>query len=329
MLDIGIDKRNYSKDDLLKDVLVVTTRKSFWASPESEVFPNRLYTRIFYGNSANRVNSFFLLLRVLVRMWLKKPKIIFVGSACRVGRWLAWLKKRMGLRVKLIVTNRLFSGKLASHIDRCIVYEKREVSLYGDPGKYVFTPLPPDGNFARDTTPAEPLYIFSGGGSKRDFGTLIEAVKALPIQLRIVTHSPKTLGYDKPLPPNCQVEYVMPLDDFLDRIARSLFVVIPLQEGQKPRGQTTVLQAMALGKCVVTNDIPANWDYITPEKNGILLPSGDVSALKHEILRLLHESERRARIALEAQKTASGWTYEGFCRCIVNVCESVLSERNT
>lgn len=321
-----MQENRYPATNILNDVLVVTTRKSFWASQESEIFPHRLYTRIVYGHSSNRLNSLLLFIRVLTWMMLRKPKLIFVGSAVRVGCWIAWIKKILGLQVKLIVMNHFFSDSVAPYVDRCIVYQKAEISLYKDSQKYVFTPLPPAGNFQRDSTPHNPPYIFSGGGSKRDFGTLIEAVKDIQVNLLLVIPSAEILGYDHPLPSNCTVEYKMPLDDFLERIAKSLFVVVPLKDGKKPHGQTTVLQAMALGKCVVTNDIPANWDYITHQQDGLLIPPEDVEALHKAITTLLNDSERRDQIGLEARKKASEWTYEGFCHFIVNLCETVLDE---
>ncbi len=330
-MDVGnlansTNKGMTSESSILNDVLVVTTKKSFWASEESEVFPHRMFSWIIYGHSTNKLNSLLLFIRVLGWIVIKKPKLIFVGSAIRVGQWLVWVKKTLGLHIKLIVTNRFFPDSLAPYIDRCLVYEKHEIQLYGDPHKYVFTPLPPDGNFQRDCTPASPPYIFSGGSQGRDFGTLFEAVNDLPIGLRIVTHSPKTLNYDQALPANCLIEYVMPLDEYLERIARSLFVVVPLKEGKKPRGQTTILQAMSLGKCVITNDIPANWDYISHESNGILLPPENAESLRTEIINLLEDSPRRDRIGKEAKTSSTAWTYKGFCRVITHLCETVLNE---
>ncbi len=313
--------------EIVNDVLVVTTRKSFWASPEARVFPNRLYTTIFYGHSTNRFNSGILLLRVLLWMLCKRPQIVVVGSAVRVGRWLAWIKKMFRFHFKLIVTGHFFSDKLSPFIDRCIVYEKQEVALYGEPQKYVFTPLPSDGNFRRDTTPAAPPYIFSGGSSGRDFTTLLDAIKELPIDLHLVIPSPKTLNYASPLPSNCSVEYQMPLDDFLECIAHSLFVVVPLKDGRKPHGQTTILQAMALGKCVISNDLPANWDYITDGQEGILVPPTDVPALRTEITRLLKEPIRREQLGLAAKNRSASWTYAGFQQFLINLCEMVLHEK--
>ncbi len=39
----------------LDDVLVVTVRKSFWASSEAERWPRRLYARVYRGHSSELV----------------------------------------------------------------------------------------------------------------------------------------------------------------------------------------------------------------------------------------------------------------------------------
>ena len=69
---------------LISDVLVVTVRKSVWASPEAEAFPHRVNARVFYGHSTNLLNSAVVALRALLAIWLRRPKVVVLGSVLAI-----------------------------------------------------------------------------------------------------------------------------------------------------------------------------------------------------------------------------------------------------
>ena len=114
----------------LADVLVLTVRKSFWASRECEVFPNRVYTKTFYGYSQNLVNSLFVALKGLVYFYVHRPKLIVFGSAVRIVPWFITLK-RIGLlpRVKLVATTQArFKAHQARYVDKIILFSRGELA---------------------------------------------------------------------------------------------------------------------------------------------------------------------------------------------------------
>jgi len=316
--------------DKLKDVMVITVKKSFWASRECEIFPVRVYAHKIYGYSQNLPNSLLTAVYGLKAIIKYRPKLIFFGSSGRLVPWFLRLR-RLGLlkHVKIIATNQsFFDDKLARYVDRIIVYSYSEIESH-DPelnDKYVFVHLPADGDFdaVRDTTPRG--YIFSGGGAGRDFKTLIEAVKGLDIPLKIVTFTPKNLKYRKKLPENVDIEYRMPLQSFLERVAHALFVVVPLKAGKWPHGHTSIVQALRLGKPVITSKNSTTEDYVVHGENGFLVDPGDTKALQDAIKHLYTNKKELSDMSKRARISSRKLTYSNFADFIVKLCMEMLDE---
>ncbi len=305
-------------------MLVLTVRKSFWASPESDVFPNRVFAPTFAGHSTGRVNTVLLVAKTLVALLRRRPKLIFVGSAHRLVPLLLVLRRLRILRTKLIVTNQVYFGpRLARFADRVIVYSRRETEGLSN---YVYLPIPADGAF--DDVEAhheDDPYVFSGGGTLRDFAALLKAVEGTDVRLIVVTHSPETLGVAAP-PPNCGVLFTMPLQQFLSYAAGSLFVVVPLRGTDTPHGHTTIAQALSLGKAVVTTRGAAVADYVRDGVEGLLVEPGDVCGYRNAILRLVRDEHLRRSCEGAARARAPEFSYAAFARSIMALCRDVLSE---
>jgi glycosyltransferase involved in cell wall biosynthesis len=308
----------------LRDVLVLTVRKSFWASPESEVFPNRVFAPTVAGHSTSRLNTVLLAAKAFIALLRHRPKLIFVGSAHRLVPLLLVLRRLGILRTKLIVTNQVYFGpRLARFADRVIVYSRRETE--GRPN-YVYLPIPADGAFD-DVEPhrEDDPYVFSGGGTLRDFAALFAAVEGIETNVIVVTHSPETLGAAAP-PANCRVLFTMPLQQFLSYAAGSLFVVVPLRGTDTPHGHTTIAQALSLGKAVVTTRGAAVADYVRDGVEGLLVDPGDVRGYRDAILRLVRDEELRRSAERAALERAPEFSYDAFARSIVALCRDVLTE---
>ena len=319
----------------LDDVLVLSVRKHFWASKECEIFPHRIYARsIFRG--AGRWGSSRNPLNVLSMAWLgyyyvltRRPKLILFGAASRIAGWFAQLK-RFGLlpAIKMIAPGALYlSDAQVNYFDKVFVFSRDEMSQRDSAlqDKFEFLPLPADGDF-ESIQPAKGNYIFAGGGAGRDFATLIEAVKGLDVQLKIVTFSPKTLGYAGDLPENCEVHWRMPVQEFLSMMAGALFVVVPLKAGLFPHGHTTVVQALRLGKAIIATQNATVDDYITDGCEGILVPAGDVEAYRAAILRLVNETQLRRSLEDHVVERIPQLTYQAFAHNLVKLCHQVLVE---
>lgn len=73
-----------------------------------------------------------------------------------------------------------------------------------------------------------------------------------------------------------QIEYLGQMDDVRPAIADAAVYVLPSYREGTPR---TVLEAMAMGRPVITTDAPGCRETVTPGKNGLLVPVKDAKAL--------------------------------------------------
>lgn len=252
--------------------------------------------------------------------------MLVFGSAHRLVPFYLVLRRLRVLRVPAIVTNQVYFGpRWARFADRVIVYSQREAEAQPN---YVYLPIPADGSFDEVVPHEAPRpYVFSGGGTLRDFASLIEAVRSTEIDLTIVTHSAESLGWSEPLPPNCTVRWRMPLEEFLSLAAGAHVVAVPLHAGDTPHGHTTIAQALCLGKPVVTTRGASVEDYVRDGEEGLLVDGGDVEGYRDALRRLLADDDLRRRCEQHALARAPEFSYGAFARSLTALCIEVVAER--
>lgn len=146
-------------------------------------------------------------------------------------------------------------------------------------------------------------YVLSLGASHRDYKLLVDAVRGLPINLKIVlplanikVHNANIAGIE--LPPN--VEHIaepVGRHRWSKYMAESRFVVVPLLPGVlQPAGISVYLEAMALGKAVIVSRSSSTEGILTDEL-ALVVAAGDVAAMRSAVERLWNDSELRTRIA--------------------------------
>jgi glycosyltransferase involved in cell wall biosynthesis len=310
----------------LGDVLVVTVRKSFWASPEAERFPHRVYARVFYGHSTGLLNSVVGFLRALAAIALLRPRIVLLGSVERTVPWFI-RARRLGLlgRARLVVTNQLhLSDEQLRFVDRSVVYSQAWIDAQPEAvrRRSVFVPLPADRGDGAVILRDEG-YVFSGGGAGRDYPTLIEALRDTGVPLRIVTFDARMLGWNGPLPAGVQVEWRMPLPAFVERLAGARVAVVPLDDDESDFGQTALVQALSLGKPVVATRSRGVVDYVRDGQEGLLVEAGDVSGLRAAVMQLYGDAEMREAFGQRALERARFSSYSAFADKMVEVCRSL------
>jgi len=313
----------------LDDVVVVTVRKSFWASTEAEVFPHRVYARVFYGHSTNLLNSLVVAFRGLAAILRRRPRIVILGSVERTVPWFI-RARRFGMLgpARLIVVNQLhLSDEQWRFVDRDIVYQSAWIERQPPAvrAKAVFTHDPADGDYigVRESVTEPGDYVFTGGGTGRDIPSVIEALAGTDVPLEIVTFSPETLGWSGDLPPNCTVHWQMPMRAFLERMARARVVVVPLREPDSDFGQMMLAQALSLGRAVVATRSPGTADYVVDGREGLLVDARDVPAYREAILRLLTNDELRHACEKHALSRAEDLTYGVFANRLISLCEDL------
>lgn len=172
-------------------------------------------------------------------------------------------------------------------------------------------------------------YIFCGGNTRRDFATLIEAVRGTSYPVRIVTmHENVIRGHgsfleESSLPANVEVVRHDGSDSFLDHIAGARLVVLPIKkENISASGIGVYLASMGLGKCVIVSHGPAV-DGVVPDGAAIVVPPEDPSALRAAIDRAyldraLRESVAAAGMAYARSLQGEQRLYESVMRVLVD-----------
>ena len=168
-------------------------------------------------------------------------------------------------------------------------------------------------------------YIFSGGDGNRDYPSLIAAVRGLPFRTKIAALSfEHFVSIDMP-----QNVEVVPLSqgDYIQAMASSRVVVVPIRgELLHPGGQQTWLNAMAMGKPVIVAEDQSARDYIEDGVSGLLVPPGDVEALRHAIKSVMENPGLGCSLGRAAQIRAASFTPERFCDRVLSVVEECVGE---
>jgi glycosyltransferase involved in cell wall biosynthesis len=189
-------------------------------------------------------------------------------------------------------------------------------SFYGiEPRRHEFVPFKVNA-FARrflDTDFPEGEYVFTGGRSRRDFGTFCAAMTALDYPAVVVTpHAEEGASHETYLdeaavPPNVRVVH----DDgsaesWLRWMAGAKLVALCLSDNSiSPSGVGVYLQAMGLGKCVVLTECPASRGILEDGNQALIVGQRDPEALAAAIRQVWDGAAWRRAIAARGRQYAA------------------------
>lgn len=113
--------------------------------------------------------------------------------------------------------------------------------------------------------------IFCGGRNGRDWNFMLSVARLTP-NVKFQLAMPKSIALSiNDIPNNVSIYTDIPEQKFLDLIAQSSLVALPL-DTDAPAGLIVMFQAAAFNKLVVTTSTPVTQGYIN-ESNGCLLPN--------------------------------------------------------
>lgn len=163
-----------------------------------------------------------------------------------------------------------------------------------------------DTNFFQPTqeVPASTDMVLSvGRDPSRDFDTLVEAARNLPVEIVLAT-KPEQVAHLRPLPANVRQQLFSP-EEMRLMFARAAAVVVGLhikdEMGADSMGTFSVLEAMAMGKSVVVTHSASMESYITHNETGVFVPAHEVRALQQALQELLGDEPRRAALGRAAR----------------------------
>jgi len=162
-------------------------------------------------------------------------------------------------------------------------------------------------------------YLFTGGIQHRDYQTLYNAVKDLPIEVLIAAPEGKIpLKY---VSDNMKILGFIPRIKYMETIASSKAVVLSLEPGiRRCPGVITYVTAMRMGKCVIVNEPEGAKSYIKNNHTGIVVEPNNAEVLKHSLQAILCNDTKRKEIGHNAYEfSAKNLSYERYINDIVNL----------
>lgn len=209
-------------------------------------------------------------------------------------------KKRFFFRSKSVV----------DRIDRMLVYSTSEERLASSelgvsPERVERIYYHADETFFRPTHEAtEPGLICAAGQLHRDYDCLVDAVRGLPVRVQIAAGSP---WIDEPLGPRADLPGnvtwgKLSRHELRSLYARATLAVVPIRQNPFQTGIATILEMMAMGKCVIATRTLGQTDTIVDGVTGVYVPPGDAVALRATIQRLLADPESIQRIGNAARR---------------------------
>ena len=176
------------------------------------------------------------------------------------------------------------------------------------PGKFVF--IPHHHSLLRyHFEIGDAGYIFTGGNADRDYKFFFEAVRDISVPCLLATNRPRLLA-DLQVPANVRLVSASH-SEFRQLMARARIVVMPMRATLLHAGaRQSILNAMYMGKPVVLTDPEGGADYIAQGKTGLLVPYGNVSALRAAISRLWQAPGEARAIGERAREAAAPLTTE-------------------
>lgn len=199
-----------------------------------------------------------------------------------------------------------------SRISRVLVHSSRQLELaVSDLGisrtQLDLLPYHADTDFwAPTAATAEPL-ILAVGREHRDYDTLARACGDLDASVRVAAgslYSPEARRHD---PETWPANFVVGFADQLalrDLYARAAVVVVPLVPTDFQAGVTTIVEAMAMARPMVVTATAGQRDVVEDGVTGIMVPPGDVGALREAVTRLLADPRERRRLGDAAREAA-------------------------
>jgi glycosyltransferase involved in cell wall biosynthesis len=201
-----------------------------------------------------------------------------------------------------------------SAIDRFITYSRWQQRFIEDRWKLgrnrvLWTPFMVDHEFfaPKRVTPnssARPQ-VCAVGLERRDYETLLQAVKDIDVHLVIAAASPWSKREEgvatRTIPSNVTVRKFTQYE-LRQLYADSSFMIMSLENVNFQAGVTAILECLAMGKAVICSRVPGQTDVVVEGENGRYVPAGDQSTLATEIRRLLSRPDETVRLGANGRK---------------------------
>ncbi len=154
------------------------------------------------------------------------------------------------------------------------------------------------------TAEEKPPYVLSAGRTLRDYELMWRVAERLDVPVKIVCGQGDLPG--RASTERITIHREIYRAQYLDLLRGSAVVALPLLPTERSTGQVVFLEAMAMGKPVITTRSPGTIDYVAHEHSGWLIETSDSEALYQACVMLLDDMDLRQRLG----EAALAWVRE-------------------
>lgn len=165
-------------------------------------------------------------------------------------------------------------------------------------GKIKYMPLATDWEYFSQKSKTERKIVCAvGTEAGRDYRTLFEAIKNLPIQVEVACHPDNIRGLI--VPANVKIHLNIPVQEVLRIYQRSIISIVPCFERFRSSGQMVVLESAAAGLPIIASEIKGITTafYFKHSKHLLFTKPEDSKDLREKIKIFLENRALRERIA--------------------------------
>lgn len=216
-----------------------------------------------------------------------------------ISMFTCWSKRQ-----ELAITRLGLFSSMDAIIVKCQSLKDHFLSLGVPGGKIHLIPYSIDQHFFKPSVEirARPGFVLSLGEIRtRDYNSLFQAVQDLPVELFVAASGSwyareKHKNLNIKIPDNVSLSQGIPLSDLRNCYSQSQFAVFPLYDHIFSAGATGILEAMSMGRAVITTRSRGILDYVIDGETGILVDVGDTQGLKEAIEYLLAHPKEACRM---------------------------------
>lgn len=166
--------------------------------------------------------------------------------------------------------------------------------------------------------------IFVGGGNARDWSFILRVANQMPdVQFTFAMDTASYAVYKKEAAPNVNIKYNLTFSLFLEEMANSAIVCIPLNT-EAPAGLLVLFQAGGSKRFVIITNTVTTQEYIPSERGCTLRRNAD-EWVKSIYYYLEHKEERQAKaqaLHIFLKNECSKEKFDKGIQQLINLCES-------